>query len=189
MKNLIREIGGLNKYIAIAGFKNIMSEVSLINTIRSNLRDVNVQFFNAKLIAGWEHLFFAALNALRTFESKMNISNSFAVETLLYAASTSQIKKAMKLLGINSETSQVAVLVIAETQKSAENALESISTLMAGVRDDSVIDVTEEKMEAIIRLFNISDQELKSQLEKEGRKKRAVINLVIEHVALLITQR
>ena len=161
---------------------------SFFNVIRKKLKDANVQFFDARLIASWKHLYFAALNALNAFKNKTNISNSVAVETLLYASAQRQINKAVELLGIKPELSQVAVLVIAETKQKTATILETVSELMSGKRDDSVIELTSEKVNGVKRLFDISNLELETKLEK-GFKKEALINLVIEHVALLATQR
>jgi len=112
-----------------------------------------------------------------------------AVEALLFASAQRQIKKAVELLGIKPESSQVAVLVIAETQQKATATLNIISKIISGERDDSVLELADEKLEGIKRLFNISDLELKAKLKKEGLEKEALIDLVIEHAALLATQR
>lgn len=188
---MIREIEGFSKYIAIAGFRNVrIGNVNgLLDAVRGRIREACVQFFDARGIAGWEHLLFAVLNALRAFESKMNISNSLAIETLLFASAQRQIRKAVELLGIKPESSRVAALIIAETQQGAAEALETVSELIPGERDDSVVELADEKIEDIKRLFGISDLELRSKLKKEGLEKQALIDLVIEHVALLATQR
>jgi len=188
---LIREIEGTGKYIAIAGFRNakIKDVENLFNTVREKAKDACVQFFDANLIAGQEHLFFSALNALKAFEGKNNISNSLAVETLLFACAQRQIKKAVEIIGIKSESSHVAVLVIDDTQQRAEATLEIVYKLVSGERDDSVIELGEEKFEAIKRLFKISDLELKAKLKRDGLEGEALVELVIEHMALLTAQR
>ena len=186
---MIREIGEFDKYIAIAGFRDVeISDVNgLLEAVRGRVRDACVQFFDAGLIAGWEHLFFAALNALRAFVTKMNISNSLAVETLLFASAQHQIRKAVELLGIKPESSRVAVLVIAETRQRAAETLETLSELVSGERDDGVIELTDEKFGLVKKLFSVSDLELKAKLRKEGLEREALTDLVIEHMALLAT--
>ncbi|TET20741.1 hypothetical protein E3J74_02120 [Candidatus Bathyarchaeota archaeon] len=77
----------------------------------------------------------------------------------------------------------------AETKQGANAALEIVSQLMPGERDDSVLELIDEKVEDIRRLFGISDLELEAKLEKKGLEKEALIDLVIEHVALLVTRR
>jgi len=188
---MIKKIDGLNRYIAIAGFKNVKIEDkdNLINTLQRSVQNGCVQFFNANLIAGWEHLFFAALNALKSFESKLNISNNLAIEMLLFASAQRQIRKAVELLGIKPESSQIATLIIAETQQRASEALERVSEFLNCERDDSVVELTNEKFESIKKLFGISHLEFKSKLTRKGLERPALIDLVIEHMALLATKR
>lgn len=188
---MIKKLEGFKRYVAIAGFKNVKTKDvnSFFNQVRRNVKDAHIQFFDAGLIAGWEHLYFATLNALRAFESELNISNSLAVETLLYASAQRQISKAVDLLGIKPESPRVAVLVVAETRQKTTVALEIVSRLISGERDDGVVELTDEKVEDIRRTFGISDLELEAKLEKGGLEKEALIDLVIEHVALLVTQR
>lgn len=182
---------GAGKFIAIAGFRDVQIRDidDLLNAVRGRVKDACVQFFDADLIAGQEHLLFAALNALRTFESKTNISSSLAMETLLFASAQRQIKKAVELLGIKSHSQRIALLILAETRQEASETLEIVSGLISGERDDGVLELNDEKFEAIEGLFNITDRELKAKLKKEGLEKKALIDLVIEHVALLATQR
>jgi len=184
---LIKRIEGYNQYIGVTGFRNIKIEdtKSFLDSVRKKTEGVSVQFFNATLIAGPEHLYFAALNALKAFESTLTISNSLAVETLLYASAQRQIKKAVELLGIKAESSEVAVLVIAETEAKVRETLEAISEIIQGIRDEDVIELSNEKFEPIRELFGISRLELEAKLEKKGLEKEALVNLVMEHMALL----
>jgi KEOPS complex subunit Cgi121 len=188
---LIREIEGTGKYIATAGFRNtkIKDVESLFNAVRDKVKDACVQFFDADLIAGQDHLFFAALNALKAFESKINISNSLAVEILLFACAQRQIRKAVELIGIKPESSRMAVIVLADKRQEAEATLEIVSRLVSGERDDSVIELSGEKFEAVKKLFKVSDLELGAKLKGEGSEREALTELVIEHVALLTALR
>jgi len=188
---LIRKPEGFDRYVAIAGFRNVkVKDVkNFFNSLRKEIGDTEIQFFDAKLIASQEHLYFAALNALKAFQNKLNISNSLAVETLLYASAQRQITKAVDLLGIKPSSTEVAVLVIAKTEPEAKRTMEIVSKHMLGERDDRVLELSNEKMEGIQELFGISDTELKAKLSKKGLEKEALTDLVIEHVALLVTQR
>jgi KEOPS complex subunit Cgi121 len=188
---LIKKLEDFDRYVATVGFRNVKIQDinSFFGMIRRKTGDIHVQFFDAKLVAGWEHLYFAALNALNAFKNKANISKSVAVETLLYASAQRQIEKAVELLGIKPELSQVAVLIVAETKQRAASTLKAVSRLMMGERDDSVLELTDGKVKGIKGFFGISDLELEAKLEKEGFEKEALIDLVIEHMALLATQR
>jgi len=186
-EKLIKRIEGYDKYIGVTGFRNVKIEDAkgFLNGVRKKTESVSVQFFNANSIAGTEHLYFAALNALKAFESNLNISNSLAVETLLYASAQRQIKKAVELLGINAESSEVAVLVVAETEAKVREALEDVAGFIQGIRDDDVIELSDDKFETIRELFGISELELEAKLKKKGFEKEALVNLVLEHMALL----
>jgi len=188
---LISEIAEHGKHLAVAGFKNlrIKDVKGFLGTVQGAGKGACVQFFDAGLIAGWEHLFFAALNALKAFENGVNVSNSLAIEILLFASAERQIKRAVKLLGVKPETSAAAVLVVAETPKEVTEILKAVSGLVPGERDDSVLELTKEKIEAIKGFFKISDLELQAKLEEEGLEKRTLTDLVIEHMALLVTQK
>ena len=85
-------------------------------------------------------------------------------------------------------TSQIATVIVGENASEVESALLKISKIIGGQRDDSVLELSKEKIEAIRRVFGISDLELKAVMGKDGVD-NAIINLVIERVALLATQR
>jgi len=188
----IERLEEFDRYVAVAGFRGggPRDVEALLRAVRGEegARGVSVQLFDAGLIAGPEHLHFAALNALRASETGRNISHSLAVEALLYASAQRQIRKALELIGVRPESAGVAVLVIAETRRGASEALEAVSGLLGGRRDDGILELDDEKFEAIRSLFRISDLELQSRPREDGPE-RALTDLVIEHVALLATQR
>jgi len=188
---LTQKLEGFNQYLTVAGFKNVKLDNTdqFFRDIREKTPNACVQFFDATLIAGREHLLFAALNALNAFKNKLNISSSLAMETLLYASAQHQIKEAIKLLGVKPSSRQVAALILAETQDKATGILEIVSKLLHGKRDDSVLELSDEKVDGLKRLFQISDKELEAKTEREGAEKEALLDLAIEHMALLATER
>ncbi len=188
---MIKKIEEFDRYVAMAGYKNlkIINIEDFIEKAQKKMTEAQVQFFDANIIAGWEHLYFVALNALNAFDNKRNFSNSLAVEMLLYASAQRQIKRAVEMIGIKPQVSRVAVLVVAEDEEKTLAGLKIISSIVSANRDDSVLDFTYEKTESIKKRFNISDLELESKTKKEGSEKNALLDLVIERAALLITQR
>ena len=188
---MIEKLDEFGKYVVITGFRNakIGDVNSFFSLVREKAMAAEIQIFDANLIATWEHLYFAALNALTAFNGSMNISNSLAMEALLYASAQRQIDKAIDLLGMKPKSKNVAVLIITNTLKEAESALESLSKLVLGECDDDILELTDEKAVGIRKLFEISDLELKSKLSREEFEKEALVELVIEHMALLATQR
>lgn len=186
---MIKQIRDFNKVVAITGYRDVqISNVEeTLNLIRERLSCVTVQIFNAKLIAGWEHLYFATLNALLAFKNKTNISKSLAIECLLYASAHRQIRVAFDLIGIKPNLTEIAVLIVAENRDVVENSLSKIPTLIPSIRDDSILSLSKEKETHIRRLFDISDTEL-AACYRNGEKK-ALLDLVIEHVAISATHR
>ena len=186
---MTKKIKEYDKYVAIAGFRDThINPDHVLKVIRKEFDIVAVQLFDAKKIAGWQHLFFGALNALKAFRNGTNISRNLAVECLLFAASQRQIKVALNNIGIKEDSSQIAVVVIADSRKVAEDSLERVSRIVSGKRDDRVLDLTGEKVSLVRHLFNISDKELSTKIVDNGEKK-ALLDLVLEHIALLVTRK
>lgn len=176
--------------LTIVGFRDV--KVSNLDKFFQETKEKayeTVQFFDASLVAGFDHLRFATLNALNAFKNGGNISNKLAMEILLYASAHRQIKEAVRLMGIKTATTHVAVLVVTESQQEASPIIKTVARLMDGKRDDSVVDFTDAKMQGLIKLFEISKTELEAKTERKGGRKLAVMDLIIEHMALLVTQR
>jgi len=188
---LLKPLEEFGKYVAVAGFRNVkIADVEgFLEIVRKCLaKNVEVQFFDAELVATWQHLYFAALNALNAFKNGTNISKSLAVEILLYASAQRQIRKAVSLLGIKSNSKAIAVLVVGEGAMDVEAALKVISKIVGGLRDDAVLELSREKIEAVRRAFEISDAELEAVM-KGNNLEQALIDLIIERGALLATER
>jgi len=189
---LLKRIEGFGKYIAITGFRNVkLANVEeLFSIVRKEINTtVEIQFFDAKFVATWQHFYFAVLNASTAFKNKENISKSLAMETMLYASAQRQIRKAMKLLGIKSDTSEIAALIIGEKLETVKSALSVISAHINAHPDDTILELSEEKMKAIQKAFGISDVELETVTKRGEDLDEALKSLIIERMALLSTQR
>jgi KEOPS complex subunit Cgi121 len=188
---MLKHIEEFGKYAAITGFRNVKikdAKEFLKKIHKEKPLNVETQFFDAKYVATWQHLYFAVLNALTAFKNKENISKSVTMETLLYASAQRQIRKAMELLGIKSETSEIALLIIGQNPETVKSALSMISASVNVQHDDTVLELSEEKRRIIQKAFGISDLELKTVMKKDGLEE-ALTNLVIEQMALLATRR
>ena len=188
---MIKKIEEFNLYLAITAYKNVKigNVQEFIEKTRKEAGNVTLQFFNANLVAGWEHLYFAVLNALTAFKNKLNISNSLAVEILLYASAQRQIRNAVELFGIKEDTSEVAVVVLAEDEEKIATALKKLLELIQAEEDESMLEINAKKFGVIKEFFDVSDLEIEAKLEREGMEKEALRDLVIERVALLVTRR
>jgi tRNA threonylcarbamoyladenosine modification (KEOPS) complex Cgi121 subunit len=178
-------------YLRVAGFRNvrIRDTDKFFQTLKDEADDTHVQLLDASLIAGYEHLQFAVLNALNAFAGHVCISSNLAIEIILYASAQRQIKEALRLMGVQPSTRKVAVVILTRTKEQSSKRLRAVSRLIGGQRDDRVIDLAEEKLEGIKKLFGMSSAELEAKIKRRGSEKQALTNLVIEHMALLVTQR
>ena len=86
-----------HQYLLSLGFDNakIVDPEKTLRQLRSASDKAQVQLLKATLVAGSEHLRFAARNALHSFRSKSPRSKSLAVEFLLYVSCQRQISKAI----------------------------------------------------------------------------------------------
>ena len=130
---MLKQLEEYGKYVEITGFRNIKIEdaKAFIDALHADLPlVVEVQLFDADLVASWQHLYFAALNALMAFKNKRNISNSVAVETVLYASSQRQIKKAIDAIGLKPSSANAAVMVMSGNVDSVKAGLLAVVKCM-----------------------------------------------------------
>ena len=183
----IEEFG---KYVEITGYKNIafhVSEAFLKANRKQTHQNLDIQFFDAEIIATQEHLYCAVLNALQAFKNQTNLSKTPAMETILYASAQRQIQKAIERCGIKPKTKNMALIIIGDDPIQMRDALEEITKSVGSDSNESVLTVTKNKEAIIKKTFKISNQELKTVIEN-GETEKAIVNLVIERVALLSTQ-
>ncbi|XES77186.1 MAG: KEOPS complex subunit Cgi121 [Candidatus Bathyarchaeia archaeon] len=187
MLNAIVEFG---KWVAVGGFKGakISDAKAFADSIRGCLPSgVEVQLFDADLVASWRHLYFAALNALMAFQNRCNLSKSLAVETALYASAQRQIKKALPLIGLKPACSHVAVLVVGDDADAVEAGFSAVAAQIQAERDDAVLELSAAKIKRIREAFDVSDAEL-TAVSSSGGAAEALVALVLERVALLSTR-
>jgi tRNA threonylcarbamoyladenosine modification (KEOPS) complex Cgi121 subunit len=186
MLQYLKEYG---QYIEITGYRGIAfdrAEAFLKANRKQIEQNLNIQFFDADLIATQEHLYFAVLNALQAFKNKTNHSKSSAMETLLYASAQSQIQKAIECCGIKPKTKRMAVTIINDDPRQIRKTLEATSECIGSEPDETVLVLTKSKETKIRKAFEITQEELETQ--KNESKEKAIANLIIERVALLSTQ-
>ena len=107
---------------------------------------------------------------------------------MLYASTQRQIRKATELVGISRASSRIAVLIIGTTARIVESALAGILKHIDGQRDDTVLELSQDKTPIIQKAFGISEIELETVMKIDSLNS-ALTDLVIERMALLMTQR
>ncbi len=187
---MLHQFEEFNIYAEITGFSGInfaQAEAYLKGNRKTVQNGVWIQFFEADLIATQQHLYFAVLNALLAFKNQTNLSKSLAMETMLYASAQRQIQKAIGLLGIKPESTDLAVVIIGEKTEQIKTMLSEVSACLHGEADDSVLEITPKKMAKIQEAFEVTSQMLEAT-KKQKVSEMAVVDLVIERMALLATQ-
>ena len=186
---MIKYIEEAEVYVEISGFREVQigDPTNFLKDLRKLVsKDTFVQFFDAELIATWQHLYFAALNALLAFKDGNNISKTVQMEIVLYSAAQRQIEKAIKAIGLKQKSSNVAIVIVGTAPSSVKELLHAISERIGKDLEETVLELTKEKIRKIRQLFKISDAEIEAVLETDFEK--AIVNLIIERMTLLVTQ-
>lgn len=160
---------GINFFIIPIKLKNVNSILKLISS--------NVQFLNADLIAGYEHVLTSLKFAIRSWKKNRNIAKSLAMEVVLYASATRQIKDAIDKMGINPNSKGCIALII-----DVEAIVDEV--LRYGEEDESLIEITKEKIPKLMEAFNIKESEFSIAKLIYEKEEIAIQSLVLEKIAL-----
>jgi KEOPS complex subunit Cgi121 len=188
---VLKRIEEFGTYVEITGFRNVKignPQTFLQLAIKEKPVNVEAQFFDARKVASWRHLYFAALNALTAFSNETNISKTVGMETLLYAAGERQITKATDKMGIKSATREVAVLVVGKDRETAGLMISKILRNIGGEQDDMVLELSGSKNELIRKVFDVDETELETVMRK-GDLEKALVDVVVERMALVSCER
>jgi tRNA threonylcarbamoyladenosine modification (KEOPS) complex Cgi121 subunit len=180
-------IKGSGKAVSIGGFRGVtVNDVdNLLGILGEAISPAVFQVFNATRIAGWRHLYMAAVNAVSAFEAESSISRGLGIEVLLYASCQDQISRALDVIGVGPGNAELALVVLGDGPGEAEVAFEKAAEIL-GEADDSVLELDEIKFCEIAQVFGVSENEL----EAVGRlRDEALTSLLVEKGALLPLRR
>jgi len=187
---MLKPLDEYGRFVEISGFRNVAigdAKVFMESVCKDLPDGVEVQLFDADLVATWEHLYYAALNALMAFQNKRNASKTLAVEMALYASARRQIKRAIEFIGVKSGSGNIAVVVLGSDEASVEAGLRVVAQRLGVEPDDGVLGLSEAKTVRIRGAFDVSDAELQA-VSACGDAEAALVDLVVERVALLSTR-
>ena len=182
------ELPEYNQILSVSGFTNtiILSPKQLLHTLRRNLGNIPLQILNATYIAGKQHVLFATINALNAFQQGNNLSTHIEVEILLYLSAQRQIKKAIELVGVKTHTHQIAVIFLTSNREETKRKEKLLQQSISGQRDDTIINLVENKRPHLMKAFNISPIQLQATA-KQGLD--ALEALIIEKSAMLAVSK
>ena len=181
------KIKGSDKAVSIGGFRCIT--VNDIDEILRNLDEAVspaiFQIFDATRIAGWRHLYMAAVNAVSVFEAGSAISRSLGIEVLLYVSCRDQISRALGVVGVGKKTRTMALVVLGDSSFEVEAAFVRAADVL-GEADDSVLELDESKLREVTKVFGVSVNEIEAV---GGTRHHALTSLLVERGALLPLRR
>ena len=158
--------------VQIMGCRGELGPVDdFIRKARDFISDENIllQFLDSDCVLGKEHVLRAVELANRAFDFNHNISQSLAMEILIYVSGESQITLALKKVGLKDGCKKCAA--VADEHVNLSGLLEHLGLQ----RDDSVLDYSEAKL----LNFGINREEIAS-VPQERR-----CDLVLERLALV----
>ncbi len=174
-------------HVAVAGARGVeVGDVdATLDEVRRLAGDAAFQLFDADTVAGWRHLYYAAVNAIYAIQNGSAVSKSVDIEAILYASCQDQISKAFTMMGLSPQVKNVGVLVISGDPSGAEGLAVEIAEHL-GSPDDGVLDVTPEKYGRLKEVFDVGDEALAAV---GGDPYEALTSLVVEKGALLPLRR
>ena len=177
------------KSVTTAGFKLNETVVprEFISKARTAVQPSLIQLFDATSVAGSTHLLFATINALKAFKQGRGIAQSLDVEVLLYVSAQRQISKAIRRTGLQTDGTEVAAVLIADDDRGLAEAEQRLMAFMPGKRDDSVLDVSENKRKRLMELYGVTELEL--QAVSDSSMEDVLPWLIVERCALLDVRR
>jgi tRNA threonylcarbamoyladenosine modification (KEOPS) complex Cgi121 subunit len=106
---------------------------------------------------------------------------------MLYASAQRQIRKAIALVGVKRDSANVAAVIMGENPDAVKTVLSAVSKRVGAEPDEAVLALSKGKVQSIRRAFDVSEKELETVMAK-GDVEQALVNLVVERMALLSTQ-
>ncbi|MHA1595972.1 MAG: KEOPS complex subunit Cgi121 [Candidatus Baldrarchaeia archaeon] len=183
-------------FVLISGVKDV--KIDNLTAVIDKILDLSsreglvIQLFDATKVASWKHLFVAALNALKAFKHKYNISSKLGMEILIFASGQRQIRDAISMLGLSKDTKEVAVVILGSAKDKLDRVLKEIAGMLNGRIDDSILEILSEHKVRVLRgTFGISDEELETSTKSQRFSDiaDALVKCIINRSSLLVVQR
>jgi len=144
--------------------------------------DMSAQVLDATKIAGFRHLQASALMASNAWGRNANVSRSPATEVLVYASAMKQIKEAISSIGVSPVSLLWAVIGVGRSAEAMDMLERSAGRF--GVLDDSIIEMSEQKVCSIAESFRIGNAEASIAEKLICSRTGAIQSLILERVAI-----
>ncbi|MBD3229813.1 MAG: hypothetical protein GF329_16645 [Candidatus Lokiarchaeota archaeon] len=153
--------------------------------------DIKIQLLNADKVGTWEHLFFSAINALKSFEGGYNLADNLTVELLLYVSANRQISLAIDNFGISKDIRSIAIVLFAEFLDSVKNGSERIKSFLNSSENLKLLEINEHKFKILQKLFDIQPEEIDNLAEDQSleAKIETLIKIIIDRGAMVALEK
>ena len=146
---------------------DVLTGRTVVDDVRSFLKKLGeigqscqttIQAVDATKVADRRHVDYAVTNAIRSFESRSNIAQNLGVEILLQLSACRQIQKALDM-GVHKGEMSVLFVIVGAAQ-SIGKTMRELNRLI--VPDLHVIEYQEIKRAPLMRMFKITDSEIRA---------------------------
>ncbi|MCP8304016.1 MAG: hypothetical protein H3Z50_00865 [archaeon] len=137
-----------------------------IGKLREEFPSLTVQALDADFVAGFEHLKSILQQSWIAFNRGISYSKKLDLELIVRVACDSQINRALKTVGLRSETMDLALVAIGD-QKNLKSFAEAMMGL--GEISDSVLKLTPKKETFLMRHHGISPNLVKATVADKNR--------------------
>jgi tRNA threonylcarbamoyladenosine modification (KEOPS) complex Cgi121 subunit len=149
---------------------------------------VKIQLLNADFIASHDHLLFATIHALTSFQRSTNRASTLPTEILRFAAAQRQISKALDTLGLDRHTKRIGGVLVNSDSARLRGVYQEFLRRIPCQETPEVLDITSStKLAGIQELFQITDLELEAVASSPrlSDRQQAVQKIIYDRCALL----
>src|SRR5436309_14460126 len=130
-------------FMWIQGFRNaeVADSEKALHDLRGFLDGIELELLRADRIGGIEHLVFAARNAVDSFTGKDRRAKHLSMEFLLFASGEHQIVEAIKFLGVNKSSTEIALVGFSDDNTDFGALTDKSSYVVKGSSEAYVVEV------------------------------------------------
>jgi len=161
----------------------------LFRVIAEKCPNVSIQLVALDMVPGLRYLELATVNAIKSYHSKQPIAKTLSMELLLYISAEKQIVRALKRVGVTTQTRGVVGIAIGSSRDVSE-AVNFLSVMLGQDSEDRLLDEwPRQRIENVRSGFDIGDKELKAIIRPNETEAMAVERLAAERSAMLAAKK
>jgi len=180
---------GLHAWISAFNTRPITPE-DLFRTMGEKYPAVSIQLVDLDRVPGQRYLKLATVNAVKSFHSKEPIAKTPAMELLLYISAEKQIVRALKRVGITTETRRIAALAVGASSEEVLAAAQFLAATLGKDSADLLLDEwSKQRIENVRSSFDIGEKELEAIIQENETQAEVIERLAVERSAMLAGRR